>query len=117
VKTQSKHDHVSLHLYAFFPASKALASSSAYLSSVANSCSSFFFANSLQNLLFALITSPYFKNINGITPKTKLTNPSKLHAHAIPRRSYIGLAANGKMTANKLREHDAAAKALAEKSS
>ena len=55
--------------------------------------------------------------MNGITPNTKLTNPNKLHAHAIPSRSYIGLAANGRITANKLREHDAAAKALAEKSS
>lgn len=112
---KSNQRNASRHRYAFFPASKALASSSANLSSVANSCSAFFFANSLQNLLFARITSPYFKNINGITPNTKLTNPSRLHAHAIPSRSYIGLAANGRITANRLREHDAAAIALAEK--
>ena len=40
-------------------------------------------------------------------------NPSVLHAQAIPSRSYIGVVANGSATARMLREHDAAAMALA----
>jgi hypothetical protein len=66
-------------------------------------------------LLFFRIVAPYLKNINGITPKSRLTNPSKPHAHPIPNLSYIGAVANGSATASTLREHDAAAMALAEK--
>lgn len=61
------------------------------------------------------MVAPYLRNMNGITPRTMDMNPRRLHAQAIPRRSYIGAVANGSATANILREHDAAAIALAEK--
>lgn len=45
----------------------------------------------------------------------RLRKPSVEHAQATPSRLYIGLAAKGKMVPKELREHDAAAIALAAK--
>lgn len=57
-----------------------------------------------EHILLCLLNfSPNRKNTKGAQARNKLTNPSKLDAHCIPRLSYSGPAASGSNTPTILR--------------